>query len=117
MVFRVAGLKGRIAASMLCLNLGACFGGGSSQFSADEALGLGVGMLSLGAAAAGVASAASGSGGYRPSVQAASPTLQRGNGYSQKGAFDDCAALYGSIGASSAAATCRQRSANMGSLH
>ena len=114
------GMAGRVAAVALCLNLGACFGGGGSDFSAGDALELGTGMLALGAAAAGVASA-SGGGGYRPSTPSyrpasTGPVVQRGNGYSQKGAFDDCAAVYGSVGASAQAAECRRRSANMGSL-
>lgn len=118
MVSRKYGLARRAAVVALSLNLGACFGGGSSDFSASEALELGTGMLALGAAAAGVASASSGSG-YRPSApvyRSPAPVVSRGNGYSQKGAFDDCAAVYGSVGASAQADICRKRSANMGSL-
>lgn len=104
----------RASVLLLCAGLGGCFGNGGGD-QVGEALQLGLGAATLGLAVAGVMPSGSspptyrsgGSGGY---------VAPSGNGYSQKGAFDDCARLYGSVGARQQEAECRRRSANMGSL-
>ena len=52
-----------------------------------------------------------GGGGYSGGGSVSIPS---GNGYSQKGAFDDCAKLYGMMGDAAGAQKCRDRSTNMG---
>jgi hypothetical protein len=105
----------------LSLNLGACFGSGS-DVDVGDALQLGLGVATLGLAAASVAGGANTTTNYNvPVVQGSgtnggSYTPRTGNGYSQKGAFDDCARLYGSVGATQQQAECRKRSSNMSSL-
>ena len=109
----------RLAAVGVCLHLGACGSMGSNS-GVDDALELTTGMLNLGVAAAGLAGGGGGSYSAPRSTPSSGSTYrapQTGNGYSQKGAFDDCARLYGSVGANQQAAECRRRSTNMGSLH
>lgn len=80
-------------------------GGGQQESTSISAADL------LGAAIAiggGVAAAKSGGGGG--SVNIPSPS-----GYSQRGAFDDCAAVNAAAGNTAAAAECRRRATNMGS--
>ena len=56
----------------------------------------------------GVAAARSGGGG--------GTSIPKPSGYSQKGAFDDCAAVYRAAGQTALADKCASRSSNMGSL-
>ena len=65
-------------------------------------------------AATGVVQATQGGGG---SGGGGSVSIPSGNGYSQRGAFDDCAALYGAMGDAAGAQKCAQRSKNMETAH
>ena len=81
-------------------------GGGGSGLSLGEVLDVAGALVGGAAAARGGSSSGGGGGGRIPAT----------SGYSQKGAFDDCAAVYSAAGDAAAAAKCRQRSSNMGSI-
>ena len=106
-------------AALACIHLGACAGTGSN-FDADDAISTMGSALSIASSAAGIASGMGGGGYSAPRPTYTAPrqayTPPPSNGYSQKGAFDDCARLYGSAGMEAQARACRQRSVNMGSL-
>lgn len=94
-------------------------GGGGGGSDAGELLN---GLLGLATSAiqgynAGrsIGNAMNGSSG-RSGGSGGSINLPKGNGYSQKGAFDDCAALYRSVGRNDLASQCGQGAAGLRSL-
>jgi len=92
-------------------------GGGSGDDgpSLGDILGFATDMLNLGTAVAGATNGGGGSGGG-DSSGGGSPVIPGGNGFSQRGAFDDCAKLFDALGPAAAAqkAECEQRARNMG---
>jgi hypothetical protein len=111
-----------LLASMLAAQLAACGSTGSGDISGDDVVsGLGS-ALSLATAVAGVANSSGGGGGRNystPSHSAPAPAYKApaSAGYSQRGAFEDCANLYNHPGMEQQRRTCQQRANNMGSLH
>lgn len=102
----------RVAAiSVLGLALGAC---NSSSSTMGEALQLATSATQLAATAVTL-------GSYRPSSSSASrasvPAISSGNGYSQAGAFEDCAKMYGMAGNAAGQQECIRRRDSMKSLH
>jgi hypothetical protein len=93
-------------------NMGGNDGTNRSSGGGGSGLSLGTVLDVAGAVVGGVA-AARGGGGYSGGGGGRIPST---SGYSQKGAFDDCAAVYSAAGNAAAAAQCRQRSSNMGSI-
>ena len=85
---------------------------GSNRSSGGGGLSLGNVLDVAGAVVGGVA-AARGGGGYSGGGGGRIPST---SGYSQKGAFDDCAKVFAAAGDAAGAAKCRQRSSNMGSI-
>lgn len=88
---------------------------GSGGGSGDDGSSLGDflgGLTDLLNAATGIVQATQGGGGGDGSV-----SIPSSDGYSQKGAFDDCARLYQAMGDAAGAAKCAQNSKNMETAH
>lgn len=92
-------------------------GGGGSDAGAflNDLLGLATSAIQGYNAGRSIGNAMNGSSG-RSGGSGGSVNLPRGNGYSQKGSFDDCAALYRSVGRNDLAAQCGQGAAGLRSL-
>jgi len=94
-------------------NMGGNDGSNRSSGGGGSGLSLGTVLDGAGAVVSGVAAARGGGGGYSGGGGGRIPST---SGYSQKGAFDDCAAVFAAAGDAAGAAKCRQRSSNMGSM-
>jgi len=102
-----------LLAVLLAASVGAC---STTDFSTDDALSAVGTALDVANVALAVSGGNTARGGATPPAPRGGYVPPAGNGYSQKGAFDDCARLYGSAGMEAQARECRKRSANMGSL-
>lgn len=92
-------------------------GGGSSGFSGKELVNtlLGVGAIGLGVAAGLSNQGSSPSYGSYNNGSSGGGSVGSGNGYSQRGALEDCAARYREAGVASYAAQCQRDAGNMSS--
>lgn len=107
----------RLTAAALCLALAGCVtDGNDGSASLDDAISLVNGAAGLTNAAAGLAAARSAStaaSGARTAATAANAGVAATNGYSQRGAFEDCARLYQQAGRPDLAQQCATRANNM----
>jgi hypothetical protein len=98
--------------------LGACSSDGGSPFSLDDLNSLMDATTQVLNLATGIAGGGGG-GGSLPSFNTAPRAGQVAppSGYSQRGAFEDCATLFEQAGDASGAAKCRTRASNMETAH
>lgn len=113
--FRPVGVRHGVLAS--CMVVAACSSDGGSPFSLDDLNSLMDATTQVLNLATGIAGG--GGGGSLPSFNAAPRAGQvtPSSGYSQRGAFDECAYLFEQGGDASGAAKCRTRATNMETAH
>ncbi len=108
-------IRGLCAASlvfalMACASLNSS--GNSDTSSIDDAITVLGGALDV----LGAASTVAGARNTQPAAAPRSAAVPATNGYSQRGAFEECERLYAANGRPDLARQCRERATNMGSI-